>query len=94
MTALNITTNDLTDPTAETRRRVEAYNDNVGTTLDQVMGQNDDVVEEKTKDLADYLGATIVGYENIPDWVHEEAELARDEASNDNKPVQLDLFDD
>ena len=35
MTALNITTNDLTDPIAETRRQVTAYNDNVGTTLDQ-----------------------------------------------------------
>jgi hypothetical protein len=88
MTALNITTNDLTDPTAETRRRVEAYNDNVGTTLDQVMGQNDDVVEGKTKTLVDYLGVTVVSNDNIPDWAHEE------EPANDNEPQQLDLFDD
>ena len=56
MTALNITTNDLTDPAAETRRRVEAYNDNVGTTLDQVMGKDVDVVEEEMKDLMTTLG--------------------------------------
>ena len=36
MTALNITTNDLSDPIGTTRRQVMAYNDNVGETLDRV----------------------------------------------------------
>ena len=88
MTALNITTNDLTDPIAETRRQVTAYNDNVGQTLDQVFGGGMDKVEAEVVDLIDTLGGTIVSYENIPDWAHDE------EAANDNRPQQLDLFDD
>ena len=85
MTALNITTNDLTDPIAETRRQVTAYNDNVGQTLDQVFGGGMDKVEREVVDLIDSLGGTIVTYEDIPDWAHQQ------EPANDNEPLQLEL---
>lgn len=85
MTALNITTNDLTDPIAETRRQVTAYNDNVGDTLDHVFGGGMDKVERETRDLIDALGATLVSYEEVPSWAHDE------EPANDNEPSQLEL---
>ena len=47
MTALNITTNDLTDTIAETRRQVTAYNDNVGEALEHVFGGGMDKVERR-----------------------------------------------
>ena len=90
MTALNITTNDLTDPILESRNRVTAYNDDIQRTMENVMKAEVDVVEEDTRDLISRLGATLVGYENVPSWPHE----ALLEAANDNEPRQLDLFYD
>lgn len=85
MTALNITTNDLTDTIAETRRQVTAYNDNVGEALDHVFGGGMDKVEREARDLIDALGATLVSYEEVPSWAHDE------EPANDNEPLQLEL---
>ena len=79
MTAMNITDNDLTNPDAEIRRQVHAYNDNVGEMLDGVFGGTIDTVEQRTTDLIESLGGTVVSYEEV-DYV------------NDNEPVQLDLF--
>ena len=47
MTAMNITDNDLTNPEAETRRQVTAYNDNVGEMLDGVFGGTIDALDER-----------------------------------------------
>ena len=85
MTAMNITDNDLSNPEAETRRQVTAYNDNVGEMLDGVFGGTIDAVERRSRTLIEDLGGTVVGYEVIPEWAH---------AANDNEPVQLDLFED
>lgn len=91
MTATNITTNDLTDPVLETRRKVSDYNDALGRTLDRVMGRDVDVVEEGTRKLVQILGGTVVSYEDIPEWAHDPALI---EPVNDNQPQQLDLFYD
>ena len=85
MTAMNITDNDLTNPEAETRRQVTAYNDNVGEMLDGVFGGTIDAVERRSRNLIEDLGGTIVGYWDVPEW---------DDPANDNEPVQLDLFGD
>ena len=79
MTATNFTKNDLSDPVADTNQRVQAYNDNVGEMLDGVFGRTIDTVEQRTTDLIESLGGTVVSYEEV-DYV------------NDNEPVQLDLF--
>ena len=85
MTAMNITDNDLSNPEAETRRQVTAYNDNVGEMLDGVFGGTIDAVERRSRTLIEDLGGTVVGYAEVPEWAH---------AANDNEPVQLDLFED
>ena len=85
MTAINFTENDLSNPDAETRRQVHAYNDNVGEMLDGVFGGTIDAVERRSRTLIEDLGWTVVGYEEVPEWAH---------AANDNEPVQLDLFED
>ena len=42
-------------------------------------------VEREARDLIDALGATLVSYENVPSWAHDE------EPANDNEPLQLEL---
>ena len=84
MTAINFTENDLSNPDAETRRQVHAYNDNVGEMLDGVFGGTIDAVERRSRNLIEDLGGTVVGYGDVPEW---------DDPANDNEPVQLDLFD-
>lgn len=79
MTATNFTKNDLSDPVADTNQRVQAYNDNVGEMLDGVFGGTIDTVEQRTTDLIESLGGTVVSYEEV-------------DYANDNEPVQLDLF--
>ncbi len=79
MTATNFTKNDLSDPVADANQRVKAYNDNVGEMLDGVFGGTINTVEQRTTDLIESLGGTVVSYEEV-DYV------------NDNEPVQLDLF--
>ena len=79
MTATNFTKNDLSDPVANTNQRVQAYNDNVGEMLDGVFGGTIDTVEQRTTDLIESLGGTVVSYEEV-------------DYANDNEPVQLDLF--
>ena len=91
MTAINFTENDLSNPDAEIRRQVHAYNDNVGEMLDGVFGGTMDEVERRTRNLIEGLGGRVVGYSNVPDWPHEQ--FLAEEAANDNEPVQLDLFD-
>jgi len=91
MTALNITTNDLTDPILESRNRVTAYNDDIQRTMETVMSAEVDAVEEDTRKLVDLLKAALVSHEDIPDWAHDPANL---EPANDNEPRQMDLFYD
>ena len=81
MTATNITENDLSNPVAESRRQVAAYNDNVGEMLDGVFGGAIDDVEQRFTALIESLGGRVISFEKV-------------ECANDNEPVQLDLFAD
>ena len=85
MTALNITTNDLTDPIRDPARVMD--NDDIEK-HGNVMSAKD--VVKKTRRPRQQTGGTLVGYENVPSWPHE----ALLEPANDNEPRQLDLFYD
>ena len=84
MSAINFTENDLSNPTANSNSRVHAYNDNYEDMMDFVMNGGIDPVERKTRNLAEDLGCTVVGYEDVVVQPNE-----TQEAANDNEQVLL-----
>jgi hypothetical protein len=87
MTAINITDNDLTNPTATMNSRVHAYNDNYEDMMDFVMTGGMDPVELQSTSVSEDLGCTLVLFQDVVVEPDEDQE-----AANDNEPTQLELF--